>query len=221
MARFAGWVAIATTATFLAACADDVARAPISTIIDVSAVTSEYGAASQARGAHFGPLDSQLIELRVDDPSKAADDPAREIEGATCRVRGPDFSATVLSPIGVKVPVYRHRTPPIAIACDKHGYAPAAKLVPVENALRDAPNDGEASARRAAAGLAAEIGDLFASDDAGAPRDLYEYRSFAIDLLPLDSDASAADSAPSDALERSYRLPGVPPLLTEEPRALP
>jgi hypothetical protein len=93
-----------------------------------------------------------------------------EIGGATCVLRGDKFSAEIVTPAGVRVPLYGHRTGDLTLECAKEGFAPAVTVV--------SPYNKTFAERRANAASGGLLGALIievinaASDETN---DVFEY----------------------------------------------
>jgi len=69
----------------------------------------------------------QIIEIRTFAYQQGAGE--QEIAGATCKLTASDFTAQMVTPAKVRVPLYRVQSPALAVSCEKLGYA--RKLITV------------------------------------------------------------------------------------------
>lgn len=86
----------------------------------------------------------QIVEVRafVQPPDGPTGD---ELAGARCKVGARDFSAEVVTPAKVRVPIYRIHSSPIAVSCEREGYKPRMVEVAAYNATKAERLNGAAN----------------------------------------------------------------------------
>ena len=139
--KFGRIAAALVVVTVVGACAAP--RAPLSGITDVvgpgGAVGGDVYATLRINGVDYPEYrGSHVIEVRADDATKKSDDETREIMGALCLLRGDVWHAEVQTPMGVRVPLYGHRSPSLSLECEADGFATIAEVVaPYNKSRRD------------------------------------------------------------------------------------
>ena len=78
----------------------------------------------------------QLVEVRSFKTTEDGAGVQEEMAGAACEVRASNFSADVVTPAKVRVPIYRQASSVLSVACRKDGFAPKMESVSVVNVSR-------------------------------------------------------------------------------------
>ena len=145
----------------------------------------------------------QILEVRTyanqeskDTGIKAGDEMAK----ATCRVEARDYSADVVTPAKLRVPIYRTKSSPLSVSCQKPGYKPSSVVVEVFNKTKEQRRD-TASAAGAGAGIAGVVAGLLVAEIINASSDEtaheFKYRPVRVKMDAENVVASARTPANS------------------------
>lgn len=140
--RFGTWLrtlAVIACTISVAACAPN--RLPLTAVVEVEQANGQIGGDVYADRRASGEVvpsqrGSQIFEVRtvievVNSENKSTSE--SEIEGADCLLEGDGFSAKVVTPTGVRVPLYGYRTGELTLECSKDGYGPAIAIAETYN----------------------------------------------------------------------------------------
>jgi hypothetical protein len=128
-------LAIVAMATLLSGCAKPLEVSSITEIkpppgtqgVDVYAARRNAGEAVPAFAG------DQLIEVRTFSEPQEGSGVGDEFAGASCKLSARDFSADVVTPAKVRVPIYRAQSSPLAVQCTKDGFKPKMTEVTAYN----------------------------------------------------------------------------------------
>jgi len=122
----------------------------------------------------------QLVEVRT---YQKSDHGEAEMAGATCSLAATGFSATMMSPAKVRVPLYRSQSSTLAVTCQMPGFE--KRMVTV------APFDATRSSRLASGSSGGLIGAVVvAAVDAAADNSKNDWR-YPVARVVMEADPSA------------------------------
>lgn len=79
----------------------------------------------------------QLVEVRTYRVTEDGAGAQEEFAGAACELKASNFSADVVSPAKVRVPIYRQASSVLSVACKKDGFVPKMESVSVVNVSKN------------------------------------------------------------------------------------
>ncbi len=171
-----------------------------------------YASRRQAGEAVPAYAGDQLLDIRTyaaKEVAAAGLKAGDEMPGAQCRVEASDFSADVVTPAKIRVPLYRAESSPLSISCSKPGFGSKSHVVEVYNATHAERRD-MASSAGAAAGAVGVIASLLIAEAVNASSDT-STNHFKYLPVKLQMEPQANPKAPRKAAAGASALGAAPP----------
>jgi len=166
-------------ALFLAACAQNKPAAPLGGVSSVTMIKTDDDHYKKLAENYKG---EQTFEVRtVHSEGGDAWTAPPEITGATCEVKHEYFTASVVTPHAIRVPLYGSQTREFTVTCEKNGFQQSVQIIGPYNVSQ---------ANRTGTGVQAAglLGLLVAQmiNEASDPEDdQFEYLPVAVRLAPV------------------------------------
>jgi hypothetical protein len=120
----------------------------------------------------------QIVEIRSISPDYTNPETStREFAGATCEVSASNFTATVVTPAKLRVPIYGQATSPLALQCTKSGFRPKLTTIAVQNVSRS-----QRMGMGASGGVIGVAAALVAEGMSNPANDEYKYQPIFVEL---------------------------------------
>ncbi|MBX2856738.1 MAG: hypothetical protein KTR21_17250 [Rhodobacteraceae bacterium] len=181
-------------------------RAPLKSVVSVTGPSGTVGGdVYQTRRSlgedlpHF--KGDQVLEIRADDATKDRDDKTREIIGAECTVQGDVFSAKVITPSGVRIPLYGHRSTELTLECTHPEYQPMiTRMEPYNHSKQQRQTAARAQPGLLGLAVGALVSGIYEATVNDVENDIFKYRQTPIKMLPPGYEAipPKPEPAPGD-----------------------
>lgn len=170
--------ALSFAALFLAGCAQNKPAAPLSGVSSVTMIHTDDDHYKKLAGNYKG---EQTFEVRTFN-SVGGDTwtAPPEITGATCEVKHEYFTASIVTPHALRVPLYGSQTREFTVTCQKNGFQQSVQVI--------GPYNVSQSNRTSAGSQGGLLGLLIAEmiNQASDPEDdQFEYAPSAVKLVPV------------------------------------
>jgi len=132
----------------------------------------------------------QLLEIRSYREPEDSQVAPLEFAGAACQVKASNFTADVVTPAKLRVPLYRNATSPLGVSCQMEGYQPRMVTSGVHNISQQ-----QRYRTGSSVGLIGAAVALAADTLADKSQDEYRYRIIQVQMAPEKRSQNAAQAA--------------------------